>query len=265
MSARTIVAGNWKMHTDVAESTNLLDAIAGWCSAHPGPVEVIVAPPYPFLASAVERVRKINGGAEEGGVIIAAQNCHQEEKGAYTGEVSAHMLKSLGVAACIVGHSERREYFGETDAVVGRKIIQLLKHGLQPLYCCGERREEREEGRFLDVISTQLHSALGALPLEDVAKIIVAYEPVWAIGTGLTATPEQAQEIHAFIRAELRGLIGNAADNIPILYGGSCNPENAAELFAGSDVNGGLIGGAALVAEKFTALIRIAQEVKNTN
>ena len=263
MSARTIVAGNWKMHTDASESTNLLDAIAGWCTAHPGSVEVIVAPPFPFLASAVERVGKGASGAGNGTVRIAAQNCHQEEQGAFTGEVSVPMLKSLGVGACIVGHSERREYFGETDAVIGKKILQLLKHGLQPIYCCGERREEREEGRFLDVISTQLHSALGSLPSGDVAKLIVAYEPVWAIGTGLTASPEQAQEIHAFIRAELRMLAGDAADDIPILYGGSCNPGNANGLFAGKDVNGGLIGGAALVAEKFTELVRIAQEVKS--
>ncbi len=264
MSARTIVAGNWKMHTDVDESANLLDAVAAWCAAHPGSVEVIVAPPFPFLATAVERASKAGGHDGKAAIVIAAQNCHQEEQGAFTGEVSVHMLKSLGVGACIVGHSERREYYGETDAVIGRKIVQLLKHGLQPIYCCGERREEREEGRFLDVISTQLHSALGSLTPEDIVKLIVAYEPVWAIGTGLTASPEQAQEIHAFIRAELRGLIGVAADDVPILYGGSCNPGNAADLFAGNDVNGGLIGGAALVAEKFTDLVRIAQEVKNT-
>lgn len=264
MSARTIVAGNWKMHTDADESINLVDAIVGWCAAHPGSVEVIVAPPYPFLAPTVERVRKAADGADEGAIVIAAQNCHQEEQGAFTGEVSAPMLKSLGIGACIVGHSERRQYFGETDAMIGRKIVQLLKHGLHPIYCCGERREEREEGRFLDVISTQLHSALSTLTPDDIAKLIVAYEPVWAIGTGSTASPEQAQEIHAFIRAELRGLIGDAADDIPILYGGSCNPGNAASLFAGNDVNGGLIGGAALVAEKFTELVRIAQEVKSS-
>ena len=264
MSVRTIVAGNWKMHTDAAGSANLLDAIAAWCAIHPGSVEVFVAPPFPFLASAVERVSRMPVGSGEGTIVIAAQNCHQEEEGAYTGEVSVPMLKSLGVRACIVGHSERREYFGETDAVVGQKIVQLLKHGLQPIYCCGERREEREKGRFLDVISTQLHSALGALPASDIAKLIVAYEPVWAIGTGLTASPEQAQEIHAFIRAELRMLAGDAADDIPILYGGSCNPGNAKGIFAGKDVNGGLIGGAALVAEKFTELVRIAQEVKSS-
>lgn len=259
------MAGNWKMHTDMAESSNLLDAVVGWSAGHPGAVEVIVAPPYPFLASAVERVRKAAGRDGRGAVVIAAQNCHQDEQGAYTGEVSVPMLRSIGVGACIVGHSERREYYGETDALVGQKIVQLLKHGLQPIYCCGERREEREAGRFLDVISTQLHSALSSLHPEQIAKLIVAYEPVWAIGTGLTASPEQAQEIHAFIRGELRGLIGPAADDIPILYGGSCNPGNAKSLFAGNDVNGGLIGGAALVAEKFTELVRIAQEVKSTD
>lgn len=250
------MAGNWKMHTDAGEAGVLMDALADWSVAHPGDVQLIVAPPYPFLAMAVKQARKA------GAIVIAAQNCHQEEQGAYTGEVSVPMLKSLGVRACIVGHSERREYYGETDAVAGRKIKLLLKHGLQPVYCCGERREEREEGRFREVVSTQLHSALGTLTAEEAGKLIVAYEPVWAIGTGLTATPEQAQEMHAFIRAELRSLAGGVAGDIPILYGGSCKPENAEGIFAGTDINGGLIGGAALDAEKFTQLVLIAERAK---
>ncbi len=262
MKTRTIVAGNWKMHTDATEAGNLMEALVNWSITHSGNVQMIVAPPYPFLASAVERVKNSNGAPSS--IIIAAQNCHQEESGAFTGEVSVPMLKSLGVGACIVGHSERREFYGETDEVVGRKVELLLKHGLQPIYCCGERREEREEGRYRDVVSTQLHRALGALTAEQVAKVIIAYEPVWAIGTGLTATPEQAQEVHAFIRAELKELAGDAAAEMPILYGGSCKPENAAGIFAGSDINGGLIGGAALEADKFIELMRIAERVKNS-
>ncbi|MGB3527291.1 MAG: triose-phosphate isomerase [Flavobacteriales bacterium] len=260
MKTRTIVAGNWKMHTDATEAGNLMEALVGWSAADQGDVQMIVAPPYPFLAAAVEQVKKAADGPST--IIIAAQNCHQEESGAFTGEVSVPMLRSMGVGACIVGHSERREYYGETDEVVGRKVSLLLKHGLQPIYCCGERREEREEGRYRDVVSTQIHTALGALSPEEVAKVVVAYEPVWAIGTGLTATPEQAQEVHAFIRAELQALSGGMAAGIPILYGGSCKPENAEGIFAESDINGGLIGGAALVAEKFIELMRIAQRIK---
>ena len=247
------MAGNWKMHTDVADSANLLDAVAAWCAAHPGSVEVIVAPPFPFLATAIARASK-TGGA----IVIAAQNCHQEEQGAFTGEVSVPMLKSLGVGACIVGHSERREFFGETDVLIGRKVVALLKHGLQPIYCCGERREDREEGRYLDVISTQLHSALGSLPPKDLAKIIVAYEPVWAIGTGRTASPAQAQEVHALIRQRFARDSAEVASRLQILYGGSVKPGNAKELFGQPDIDGGLIGGASLVAGDFLAICAAA-------
>jgi len=243
------------MHKDLAEARSLATMLAEWAKAHPGQVEVIIAPPFPFLAAAVEAV----AGS---GIRAAAQNCHEAEQGAFTGEVSAGMLASLGVSACIVGHSERRQYFGETDSVVGHKVAALLKHELLPIYCCGELRAEREEGRHLDVVASQLHTALGTLPKKDIGRIVVAYEPVWAIGTGLTATAEQAQEMHAFIRAELRKIAGGYADEVPILYGGSCKPDNAEGLFAGADVNGGLIGGASLLADQFTALITIAQQVK---
>ena len=250
------------MNTNATEASNLMDALAGWSAANPGDVQLIVAPPYPFLATAVERAAKARAGAGGSSLIIAAQNCHQEESGAYTGEVSVPMLKSLGVEACIVGHSERRQYHGETDELIGRKVAMLLKHGLLPIYCCGEHREDREGGRYRDVVATQLHSALAPLPATDVAQVVVAYEPVWAIGTGLTATPEQAQEMHAFIRAELQEIAGDAAAAIPLLYGGSCKPENAAGLFAQHDINGGLIGGAALEAEKFIEIARIAEREK---
>jgi triosephosphate isomerase len=257
---RTIVAGNWKMHKDAVEARNLTDAVKGWVDAHGPDVLVVLAPPFPFLASTVEQVADLLDERRMPRVLVAAQNCHEEEKGAFTGEVSVPMLKSIGVSACIVGHSERRQYFGETDAAVGRKIAMLIKHGLLPVYCCGEQREEREEGRFRDVVASQLHGALGTMDPSDIERIVVAYEPVWAIGTGLTASPEQAQEMHAFIRQELRNLAGDAALGIPILYGGSCKPDNAADLFASPDINGGLIGGAALVAEQFTGLLRIANE-----
>ncbi len=246
------------MNTDAEEAGVLVDALAAWSKEHPGNVEMIIAPPYPFLAIAVKRAAK-------SGVTVAAQNCHQEEGGAFTGEVSVPMLRSLGVQACIVGHSERREYFGETDALVNAKIKLLLKHGLQPVYCCGERREEREEGRFREVVARQLHEALAGLGAKEIGKLVIAYEPVWAIGTGLTATPEQAQEMHAFIRAGLRKLAGDVADEVPLLYGGSCKPENAEGLFAGDDINGGLIGGAALVAETFTKLVWIAEGAKSNS
>lgn len=216
-------------------------------------VEVIIAPPFPFLAMAVERT---NGT----GVVVAAQNCHQASLGAYTGEVSAGMLKSIGVQACIVGHSERRQYFDETDAAIGEKIKALLAEGLTPIFCCGERKEEREEGRHFDVVTEQMKSALGRLSDEELMRIVVAYEPVWAIGTGLTASPEQAQEIHAHIRTLLHTHSAMVAEAVPVLYGGSCNPGNAERLFAGRDVNGGLIGGAALDAAQFLELIRIAGE-----
>ncbi len=250
---RTILAGNWKMHTDGHSAVELARAVAH--GAGHG-VRVVVAPPFPYLGSVVEAV----AGSS---VIVAAQNCHAEEKGAFTGEVSVPMLKDLGVKACIVGHSERRQYFNESDAAVHRKIIALLHHGLIPIYCCGETREEREGGRHFDVVAAQLHEALATLPAASVQQVVVAYEPVWAIGTGLTASAGQAQEMHAFIRAELRKLLDTGADLVPILYGGSCKPDNAEALFAGADVDGGLIGGAALASDQFLELVRIAERIKS--
>ncbi|HQV53253.1 MAG: triose-phosphate isomerase [Flavobacteriales bacterium] len=246
---KTIVAGNWKMHKDHAEALALIDEIAKERDTLPQNVVVVVAPAYPFLAEAAERLPN---------VIVAAQNCHFAEQGAYTGEVSVAMLKSIGVSACIVGHSERRQYFGETDADVAKKIVTLLAHGLIPIYCCGEREEERKAGKHFDVVSGQMKEALGGLANEQLVKVVVAYEPVWAIGTGLTASAEQAQEMHAHIRSLLRSHGDPVALNVPILYGGSCKPDNAESLFSNADVNGGLIGGAALKASDFLELVRIA-------
>ena len=250
---RTILAGNWKMHTDRADAVALAQGVARGERA--AGVEVIVAPPFPYLEAVV-------AACEGSGVVVAAQNCHAEPQGAYTGEVSVPMLRDLGVGACIVGHSERRQYFNETDAAVAAKLEALHGAGLQPIYCCGEGQAERENGRHFDVVGAQLKEALGKLDRAVVQGLVVAYEPVWAIGTGLNATAEQAQEMHAFIRKELGRLIGDSAQDVPILYGGSCKPSNAEDLFQGPDVNGGLIGGASLEAGSFLQLIAIAARVK---
>ncbi|MBL0126969.1 MAG: triose-phosphate isomerase [Flavobacteriales bacterium] len=253
---RTIVAGNWKMNTDATSAVALVDALVGKMGGQPGNVEVVIAPPFPFITQVAEK-------AKGSGIIVAAQDCHQAEKGAFTGEVSATMLKSLGVGACIVGHSERRQYFGESDALIGEKVAALLAMGITPIFCCGERKEERESGRHFDVVTEQMKGALGKLTNEQLERIVIAYEPVWAIGTGLTASAQQAQDMHAHIRSLLHTHGASVAGAVPILYGGSCNPSNAEELFSQPDVNGGLIGGASLVAEQFMDLIRIAGKVKH--
>ncbi len=251
---RTIVAGNWKMNTDATSAAVLVDALVKNAAAQPAHVEVVIAPPHPFLAVAVERTRGTR-------IIVAAQNCHQAEKGAYTGEVSAAMLNSIGVQACIVGHSERRQYFNESNAVIGEKVTALLAHDITPIFCCGEVKAERESGRHFDVVTEQLKGALGRFSNDELVRIVIAYEPVWAIGTGLTASKEQAQDMHAHIRACLHTHGAAVADTVPLLYGGSCNPSNAEGLFAQSDVNGGLIGGASLDAVQFLELVRIAGAV----
>lgn len=246
---RTIVAGNWKMHKDRTEALALIRALKG--SSIPTGVEVIIAPAFPFLAMAVEELK---GTA----IRAAAQNCHEKAHGAFTGEVSAVMLASIGVTTCIVGHSERRQYFGETDVVIGEKITALLAHGITPIFCCGEQKQDRMSGGHFDVVTEQMKGSLGNLDNEALAKVVIAYEPVWAIGTGLTASAQQAQEMHAHIRSLLHTHGARVAETVPILYGGSCKPDNASELFANPDVNGGLIGGAALDAAQFSELIRIA-------
>lgn len=252
---RTIVAGNWKMNTDRASAAALVDALAVHAGSFSPNVDVVIAPPYPFLALAVERARGTR-------IIVAAQNSHEKESGAYTGEVSAAMLKSIGVGACIVGHSERRQYFGESDALIGDKVAALLAHDITPIFCCGEKKDERESGRHYDVVTEQMKGALGRFTNEQLSRIVIAYEPVWAIGTGLTATKEQAQEMHAHMRSLLRMHGAVVAESVPLLYGGSCNPSNAEGLFAQPDVNGGLIGGASLDAGQFMELIRIAGKAK---
>jgi len=210
--------------------------------------ELVICPPFPYLEMASEY-------GDESYFAVGAQDVSEQDSGAYTGEVSAAMLESLQLTYCIIGHSERRAYHHETDEIVARKVDQLLKYNLRPIVCCGEVLQEREEGRQFDVVKKQITDGLFHLSAKQFANIVIAYEPVWAIGTGKTATPEQAQEIHAFIRGLIAEKYGKeVADETSILYGGSCKPSNAKELFANPDVDGGLIGGASLKADDFIAI-----------
>jgi triosephosphate isomerase len=197
-------------------------------------------------------------GSTVSNLAVGAQNIHQAAAGAYTGEISASQVKSVGAEYVILGHSERRAYFGETDELLAKKTDIALENDLTPIFCIGETKEERESGRFFDVIKTQLTNGLFHLDAKQFASIVLAYEPVWAIGTGLTATPEQAQEVHAFIRETLAAQYGQeVADNTTILYGGSCNPSNASTLFSQPDIDGGLIGGASLKSRDFVDIIKV--------
>lgn len=244
---KNIVAGNWKMNTSVEEGVNLVEEIKKEISNLPENLEVIVCPPFTHISS----VKSVGGEVLKTG----AQNCHTEGKGAYTGEISASMLAQMGVTHCLVGHSERRAYFFEDNAELSLKLTQLLKNNITPIFCCGEQLEDRKTEDHFDVISNQLE-VLWKLNDVDFENIVIAYEPVWAIGTGETATAEQAQEIHSFIRGLIEQKKGQqAAENTSILYGGSCKPSNAKELFAKDDVDGGLIGGAALKANDFVGII----------
>lgn len=247
---KKIAAGNWKMNLTFGEAQELVQAVvASYTQAAASGVELIMAPPYPYLLSVKEWV----GSAA--GIHVAAQNLHHEASGAYTGEVAAGMLNSIGITHCIIGHSERRAYFGENNALLATKIDQALAHGLVPIYCIGEKLEEREAGHALEVNKVQLQEGCFHLDAEAFSKLILAYEPVWAIGTGKTASPEQAEEVHAFIRQEIAGKYGAAiAEETSILYGGSVKPGNAAELFAQPNIDGGLIGGASLKAADFLAI-----------
>ena len=245
-----IVAGHWKMNKTFQEADELIDNIVT-CLENDTPdadTLVIVCPPFPYLEMA--------GDYSDGSYFaVGAQNVSDQESGAYTGEVSAAMLESLEMEYCIVGHSERRAYYGETDEIVARKVDQLLKHNLRPIVCCGEVLEEREGNRQFDVVKKQITDGLFHLSADEFSNVVIAYEPVWAIGTGKTATPDQAQEMHAFIRNLIAEKYGDeVAENTSILYGGSCKPGNAKELFANKDVDGGLIGGASLKADDFLAI-----------
>ena len=245
---KKIVAGNWKMNTTVAEGVALAEAVAARAAEVPAHVSLIVAPPHTHLVS----VAAVLKGSPVG---LSAQNCADKEKGAYTGEISADMLVSAGCQWTILGHSERRQYYGETDAKLVDKVRLALDKGLGVILCVGENLDEREAGRHFEVVTAQTENVLFHFTAEQMAKIVIAYEPVWAIGTGKTATAEQAEEIHACIRKVLEGRFGaEVAENTTILYGGSCKPSNARELFAQKDIDGGLIGGAALKADDFIGI-----------
>jgi triosephosphate isomerase len=242
------IAANWKMNKTVAEAAEFIDALLPRIAATQH--DVVVCPPFTALHEVVERRR---GTA----VRVAAQNMHEDESGAFTGEVSAPMLVELDVEAVVLGHSERRQLFGETDEALAKKVPAALAADLEPILCVGESEEARDAGQTEEVLERQLQADLAKVADEDVAKVVIAYEPIWAIGTGKVATPEQAQEACGFIRDVLRAR-GAAADDVRILYGGSVKPGNAAELLALPDVDGALVGGAALVAEDFAAIVEAA-------
>lgn len=249
MSRRPLIAGNWKMHKTLAATRTLIGEL-GAAVADVSGVDVTVAPPFTALSAAVEAAR-------DSIVRVGAQNMHESEEGAYTGEISPVMLADVGVDFVILGHSERRTIYGESDELVGSKVRTALAHDLVPYVCCGETQQEREEGRTQPVVERQLRAALHGLESQQAAGLVIAYEPVWAIGTGLTATPAQAQEVHAAIRALLGDLFdADFAAATRVLYGGSVKPANAAELMAQPDLDGALVGGASLDADSFAGIVR---------
>ena len=250
-----IVAANWKMNMFHFNGMKLLSEIIPMVDDEvKGNCKVIITPPFIHLYSAARLLE------DNKRISLAAQNCSNEEKGAYTGEVSAGMLASVGVKYVLCGHSERRKYFNEDDVLISKKILQVLEHNMQPLYCCGETLLQREAGKHKEVVAKQVETTLYGLSKERMQKVIIAYEPVWAIGTGVNATPEQAQEMHAFIRDLINKKFDeNISENISILYGGSVTPANAKSLFSCADVDGGLVGGASLNARDFVEIVKAAK------
>lgn len=245
---KNIVAGNWKMNTTLPEGVALAKEVNEALKGADVKCDVVICVPFTHLAPVAAVIDEKLG--------LGAENCADHVKGAYTGEVSAPMVASTGAKYVILGHSERRQYYGETSEILKEKVNLALAEGLTPIFCIGEVLEQRENGTYNEVVTKQIEEALFDLSAEEFGKIILAYEPVWAIGTGKTATAEQAEDMHAHIRGVIAGKYGNeVADNTSILYGGSCKPSNAKELFAKPDVDGGLIGGAALDAESFMGIV----------
>lgn len=243
---KKIVAGNWKMNTSFEEAITLIEEVKKGTISDG--IELIVHPPFVFCQPLVQLLNATS-------IKLGAQNCSEHLKGAFTGEVSATMLQSIGVTYVIIGHSERRSFFNETDEIIAKKINQAIYSELQPIFCCGEQLSERETNNHFEIVKTQLENGLFHLSETDFKKVIIAYEPVWAIGTGVTATSDQAQEMHQFIRTLVsKHYTFEIAANCSILYGGSCNASNAKELFSKPDVDGGLIGGASLKAADFIAI-----------
>ena len=248
MNKRTpLVAGNWKMNGD----PSLVEGMAAALAGYDGAAQMVVCPPFPYLAQARQ--------AFASHIAIGAQNLSDQEEGAYTGEVSASMLADAGCGYVIIGHSERRALYGETDALIAAKFARAQTEGLVPILCVGETLEEREAGKTEAVVCGQLQAVIDAAGIEAFARAVVAYEPVWAIGTGMTASPEQAQEVHATLRQTVASYSADIAASLPLLYGGSVKADNAALLFAQTDIDGGLIGGASLTADSFIAICQAAE------
>ena len=248
MSRKYLIAGNWKMNTTASESVDLISEINSLVGQQTQ-VQVCICPPF-------TSIQKSSSLVEQSEVLLGAQNMSAEPSGAFTGEVSAEMLRDLYVNFVILGHSERRQYFGETNESINLKVLAAVQNNLKPIYCIGETLEERESEKTLEVVKAQVQEGLANFPLSEVDNLVLAYEPVWAIGTGKTATDEMAQEVHAYVRGLLVELFGDAAGSgVRILYGGSMKPENAAGLLSQPDVDGGLIGGASLNAKSFCAIV----------
>ncbi|NWO18593.1 triose-phosphate isomerase [Leptotrichia sp. oral taxon 223] len=246
---KVIVAGNWKMNKTAKEAAQFFNELKTLV-ADVKNAGIIIGAPFTALETATRETAGSN-------IKIAAENMNAKESGAYTGEVSPLMLKDLGVEYVILGHSERREYYHETDEIINEKVKSALAHDLKPILCIGEKLEQREAGTTNDVVKTQIVGGLKDVTAAEMANVVLAYEPVWAIGTGKTATPEQAQEVHAFIRGLLTDLYGKeVAENVTVQYGGSMNDGNAADLIAQTDIDGGLVGGASLIPEKFAVIIK---------
>jgi triosephosphate isomerase len=246
---KPIIVGNWKLQKTVAEALELATAVKNVFAPLASELEAGIAPVFTALSAVAKRL-------EGSKLLLAAQDCHFEDKGAFTGEVSAPLLRDVGCTHVIVGHSERRQFFGETDGVVGKKVKAVLRAGLTPILCIGELLAEREAGNTFPVVERQLRGGLDGVPREQAERIVLAYEPVWAIGTGKVATTVQAQEVHGFLRGKLRELYGDLAERIRIQYGGSVKPDNIAGLMAQPDIDGALVGGASLDAESFIGILR---------
>jgi triosephosphate isomerase (TIM) len=247
---RMFIAGNWKMNKTVGEALALVRDLRGMVSMVRDRVEIAVAPPFAALHPVAKAL-------DDSNIVLAAQNCHWEPAGAFTGEVSAPMLKEVGCQYVIVGHSERRQYFGETDETVNKRLQAVVKAGMRPIACVGETLVEREGGKTLEVVTRQVKGGLAGFSGAEVTQFVLAYEPVWAIGTGRNATADQAQEVHAHIRETLTTLVGReTAEQVRIQYGGSVKPDNAAEILGKPDVDGALVGGASLKAADFAAIVK---------
>jgi len=246
---RPIIAGNWKMYKTAGEALELVNGLKAELKGESA-VDIVVCPPFTAIAKAAEVLKGSN-------IAYGAQDVYWEEEGAFTGEVAPKMLTDLGCGFCIVGHSERRTYFGETNETVNKKAKAALKHGLTPIMCVGERLEERDSGKTFDVVKDHIEGGLAGFTKEDALKIVIAYEPVWAIGTGRTATPEQAQEVHKHIRSLLGKMFGEeVSSKVRIQYGGSVKPDNVKAIMAGEDIDGALVGGASLKVKDFAEIVR---------